>query len=413
MKYLAKIAALIFVIGCQLGHATEQLIPLDDLISDNTLSVAKINQQGNLLITAGYTEGRLSITAFDIENEHLANVFFAKEDDWYRLSSIQWIDEDSFVYRTFRQSQKNTSVSWLVNITVTNQSLSVKTSRINARGYIIDPLVEENDYVWFAYYPSKTKPKKLNIYKAHSSALIRDNFREQQEYSNRISEAEHYATDASGAIKFARAFDEDKITSTYWYLDENQDWQELYQFDPYEYEFEPIGFLPNGKLAVISNLETDVKSLVEFDVKTKTFANILYQHARYDLESAKLNKTNQRLEAIAYFDQGEWRTEYFNSEMQELEKRLSNTFADKQYSFLSSSEDESIVVLRVFSSTEKGLYYLWHKNKNQMRFIGEQNSNLVKYTFQPTTTLDITSKSGHKIETYFTRPPHTVQIMYY
>ncbi|AWB67978.1 hypothetical protein C2869_16795 [Saccharobesus litoralis] len=399
--YISFIGLALLSIAPLLSFA-QSLIPLGDLISKNSLSKVELSPNGDFLLTAGYPDNNLQINVFDTNTQHSVTVFQAKQGDSYSLSSVLWVDQDTLVFRTYRRSQKNTYVRWAVDIRKRATRLSHKLSRINAAGYIIDPLEDEPNLVWFLHYPEKYNRDKVRVYKAHVDALVRDNFRGQQKFSDLVSDANYYQTDPKGQIRFARHFDKDDITTSYWYLDADDDWQELYTFDPYEFDFEPIGFLDNGKLAVITNISSDLKSLYEFDVKTQSLGKLIYQHSRYDLVNAGFSRDGQRLESIAYYDGGEWRTEYFDSAKQQLNQLAANTFKDQQFYLTSSNQAEDKAVIKVFSSTSRGQFYYWDIKANQASLIGQQNDNHSRYTFADTQVLDIKSAEGHQIEAFFT-----------
>lgn len=380
----------------------QKLVSLDELLSKDSISKIELNPKGDLLLTAGYTKNRLQLNVLDIDTGKLINVFQAKQGEKYSLSSIAWVDNDSFIFRTYRRSQKNTYASWLVDLTSSDNGLRVNTSRIHARGHVIDHLPDEKDTVWFAYYPKSSNYKKVKIYKTHTQAIVRENFKGQHKFDYVKSAASRYFTDPKGKIRFSSKFDKDDLERTYWYLDNNNDWQVLYQFDPYEYDFKPIGLLPNGQLAVITNIKSDLKALHEFDLTTQTIGKVIYQHLRYDISGANFDQIGENIESISYYDGGEWRTEFFDEKKQQLNQQFKNTFKDQQYFVGSISADEQRAILKVFSSTNKGEYFLWDKKLNKLLQLGEQNQTLSQYQFTDTQVLDIKSDEGHKIEAFYT-----------
>ncbi|WP_158969333.1 S9 family peptidase [Paraglaciecola sp. L3A3] len=386
----------------------QNLISLDELLSKDTIHKIELNPKGDLLLTTGYEKNRLQLNVFEIDSGQLLNVFQAKQGADYRLSSVKWGDQDSFIFNTYRPLQKNAYVSWLVDLSTSSNGLSFKTSRIHARGYVIDYLPNEQDKVWFVYYPDASNYKKIQIYKTHTQGIVRENFRGQNKFKYLQSKARKYFTDPKGQVRFSSKFDKDDIEKTYWYLDQDNDWQLLFQFDPYEYDFEPIGFLPNGKLAVITNINSDLKSLHEFDLSSQTIGDIIYQHARYDVTAANFDQSGDKIESISYYDGGEWRSEYFDHNRQTLNQQFKNTFEGQQYFISSMSANEQRAVIKVFSSTNRGEYYLWDKTLNELARLKEQNAQLSVYEFSDTQVLDIKSDEGHKIEAFYTQSPENI-----
>ncbi|WP_111980279.1 alpha/beta hydrolase family protein [Algibacillus agarilyticus] len=404
-----KILISLFIFICSTHWVnSHELIPLRTLISLPSLSSASLNPSGELLLTSGYVKGNLNIEVTQLATRQSIAIFNAKDKEGYRLRRILWIDDKRAVFETFRHSYRNTVVNWLVTFESDANSVSHRINRINATGYIIDPLVDSEDEVLFAHIKWNGFNRKLKIYRATSQQLVRDNFRRAEKFDNLISDAFRYRTDPRHTIRFTQTYDKEAILLTQWYLDDENEWQELYQFDPTEYSFNPIGFLENGQLAVITNIGSDLKSLYEFDVNTQQLGKLIYQHDRYDLDTAEFDQQGHLLLSVSYYDAGELQTEYFDRDKQKLNNMADNTFKGQQHQIVSQNKTGNKRVLRVFSSANSGDIYLWNTDNNTADFLASQYQNNEAYHFRPAETLNIPSEAGHQIEAFLTQPAKAV-----
>ncbi|MGJ8693729.1 MAG: alpha/beta hydrolase family protein [Thalassotalea sp.] len=381
----------------------DRLIPIKRLLNSPKISQVKLNPQGNYIAMAGYTSGRFNFSLVDMEQATFTEVINAKKGENIFLKTVQWIDDKHVLLETYNKNNYlKKHNKWLVSIT-NQQPLQHKLTRINSPGYVIDTLPNEPNKLLYSVYKGKGSAKQ-RIYKTDIDALIRNNFKNQEKFDEKLSQGYRYKTDHQHQIRFAATYDEDQSTVSHWYLDKKNDWQKYFEHDPSEVEFSPVGFLPNGKLAVITNADVEFVSLFEFDVEQVALGKVLYQHPRYDITGVEYNKNSAVLKSVSFIENGEWQTEYFAFKNEQINQLLQQTF-EQQYRVVSSTPDDKVQIIKTFSASDSGKYYYFEQAKKRAKFIGNRDDFIDNYPLAEIESLSVSGKEGHVIEALLTKPP--------
>lgn len=381
--------------------AQHKLLSVESLFVKPTFGYAQLNSLGNKIAVYGYEKGDLRIKLLDLHQGDEQLIFAAKKNENVHVKTLFWLDDNIFYFETrHKNNTANQFNKWLVEMNNLTQDFSLR--RINSNGYVIDPLPNEAKKLWYATY--KGRRSKLKIYKTDYHALLRDNFSNEVEFESTLTDANDYKTDANHQIRFSHTYDEEKDEVTYRYLDADKKWQSLKTLDPLENEFTPIGFLKNGKLAVITNLNSDLKSVYEFDVNTQQLGKVLYQHPNYDIESAQLDEKGSSVLSASYFEQGKWQTEYFDEKFHYYKKLIQQTFADQQFYFMSHNQARDRFIFKVFSSDQVGQIYFFDAQTKQAMYLGSENNYIQNVKFSPTKTIKVETSDKQLIEAMLTRP---------
>lgn len=391
---------------CSLHLQANELISLEKLYSKPNIRHLELNPNGELLYTAGYPDGRtLTLNVINVKNRTFVKVYKARNGEKNYLNKLLWIDDTTFVFSTYRHGtvQVQAIINWLVELTDDGDKFKIR--EIHAEGEIIDALPDQEKTVWFAKkrtLSSQNSESLVEVYKANVNALVRNNFSREHQFDETIDGNYQYLTDPMHEIRFAKTYMQSTGNVRYLYLDEYNDWQELAEYDEQVYDFRPIGFLPNGKLAVLTNLESDLKGLFEFDVESKSLDKLIFQHERFDIDDAWFNHSGTALEKVAYYAEGLLTEEYINKEDKLLNTKLLNTFKGKQIQVSSTNNDNNKAILSVFASDHSGEYYYWDKENNKAYFIGKRYEEHQDYKFSKTELVNVKAEEGHVIESYYT-----------
>lgn len=397
-----KIYITILATFITLSSQANSLISVKELISYSNISNVQINPKGSLFTMYGYSDDNLKIVLGDIENKNIIDVFSSKKNENIYAHNLKWLDNNSFYYETYNQKNTNKKHhAWIVNISNTNEQLTLKKSRVNAYGFIIDALKDvDNTLIYGAYVGKK---HKLKLYKTNINSLLKNNFKNQIQLTSKLKEAKWYGTDSEHNIRFSSIYDEEEHIVSHWYLDKDDEWQKYYEYNPSNLDFKPIGFLANGQLAVITNIESDLAALYEFDVKNKTLGKLLYSHQQYDLTNAEYNPKDLTIKSITYKNAGEEHTEYFNTNDENLYQLVKDAFDDQQIIEVSQNSNNTMKILFVFSSNTPGKYYYFNSITKKALFLGAKKEFSENYLFPKMKNITIKSNEGHQIEAYLTQ----------
>ncbi len=315
-----------------------------------------------------------------------------------KISEYTWLDSNT-IFVSYKLKGGG-ELERLISLNFKDNKFNVKVDNINANGFIIDAYPEQNNKVLYALKKRTNTRYILKLYEVTHNDLIAGNIKNLPEFPYQLKDA-NVIWSSAGTLG-ALIVDDDE-----WEYRElnfsSGKWEYVFGDEISDYEFQPIGRLNNGNLAVLSDYESNVKSLYEFDVKTKEFVKILYQHQKYDLVDADLDPKTKRLKVVHYYDHGRYVSNYLSTEDRSVYSAIQSALPDKQFT-IESNNSSNYYIVNGFSSTDRGAYYLFDKGNKVLKTIGAIQEELESYQLTPTVVENINIEDGVDIEIYFTKP---------
>lgn len=387
--------------GC--SKATEfSPISADELFKASDTYSYKLNPSSEY-IAKHYFRGKEYnvIEIHDAKNGRKADAFRLKVKKYAFIQKFYWVD-DNTLYISYRLGEKKYKRIFLdINYEVFQKSENeIATIReIKSKAKIIDPLIYRDNLVLVQHYAKK----RYDVYTANTESVQQGKFDKADKFTHTLESALGYFTGSNGLVQFTATLEDEKLK--FWYLENYQSqWKELFEFGEFDFEFEPVAIIDDSKMVVITDKDTDKKSLVEFNYTTKTFNKVLYQHGKYDIISASIDELTGRVSSVSYFDHGRLQTEYFSNENKNVDKLIKRKFPEKQYVIHSKHDRSPKMMLLVFSAFDPGSYYLFNSATNQFKYFGASRSYLEKYKFSSTEIFSVKSENNIEIEAILTKP---------
>ena len=395
MKTIKLIVLCLLVILSQMALAS---IPSKDLFISRTISNFKINPDSKYAALYRQTNKHAALELLDVKSmDHYEIMTFP---DNARLEDYQWVDRDT-LYIEFRNNRK-VEAKGFIDITFDGEKPKVQLTHIKAPGNVLDTLPNLEDQLLFAKRTGDDLDD-IEIYTATTKQVAKNKFKRAKEFDETLDDAFYYIADSQGEVIMAVTYEEE--TFFYWVLDKNtNEWTKVHKIFNLDYEFSPIGLFTNGNIAVLTNKESDLVSLYEFDIKTKKLVKLLYQHPVYDLVGATIDNDTDSVESVAYVDHGKISFEFLSLEDKKVIERLRKEFPGKQIVIESKNEKTGLMVVNVFASDDPGKYYLFDKTTKQTKLIGHEVDSLADYEFTRSKVFIVKSTGGQNIEAILTRP---------
>ena len=178
----------------------------------------------------------------------------------------------------------------------------------------------------------------------------------------------------------------------------------MQEFNVLDEGMTPLGFdFDNQTLYVSSNIGRDTSAIYKYDIKNNKLGDLVYGVDHVDMGGLMFSRKRNKLLGVTYFDDYPRRV-YFDDEEKAMMSALEQAFPDKVVSLSSRSEDEMINVVRVWSDTDPGQYYLYNRQNNQMRWLLPSNSRLKPELMSPMKPFAFESRDGLTIPGYITIP---------
>ncbi|WP_422942208.1 alpha/beta hydrolase family protein [Undibacterium sp. TJN19] len=212
--------------------------------------------------------------------------------------------------------------------------------------------------------------------------------------------------DQSGQVRVAVA-SKDRITSTYYKENKTAEWILLNKFDEtIEDGFTPIFISPTGELFVTTRNGKDTAALYRYDTKTKSLdPTPLLALNGFDFDGKILfdNKQN-KLAGIRYETDAPatvWLNEQDKKIQSQIDALLPNmvNFVDK-----GKATDSDIRLVRSFSDTHPGNFFLFNTSTSKITPLGEVNPDIDPAKMAYRDFVRYKARDGLEIPAYITLP---------
>lgn len=397
-----RVIAFLLVVFFSRLHAMP--ISGSEIFSNPDVSKVSLSPDGKWVSSYLYKHNKyyLSLTSLKTGKEYSLLNF----NNGAHLKRYRWVDQNNILI-DFSQKDKVEDAKRLHNSGVL--SLEYKEGipqasfkRIPGK-FMLVGLVDQEPGKLLVAKNMKSTRLDWRLYKIHIQGLVKGDFSAAMELDNYLDDALIYYSE-DGESLFAHVLDDDEIEL--WHLANQQgEWRKVLSGINRDYQIAPVGFLANGKLAVLSDRGDDLVSLYTYDTEKQRFGEVLYQHKRYDLKAARLSPEGE-LVSVSYMQHGELTTEYFNAQSRQLIDGLKSQFKGKQLTVLDQADQQpDVLLVGVYSLVEPIYYYVFDRSKNTLTPYNSSYPDLGHYTKADTQYLSITTVDDIRIDAYLTTPP--------
>ncbi len=395
MNYLSNILSVVLFSFTAVVQSAP--IPIDKIFRDPEVLSVEVSPNGKQLVAFNSYKKYDYLILIQVDTRKQKKLVKLNKND-SRINDYQWIDNDT-LFVSYSNNLNNKEL--FVDINNENGKIELELSYIRSDGYIVDPLINIDNTVLYA---KKTWTRRRFIYKLYTATthqISQDDFKKASKFKNTLDNAFFYFNDNKNKRMMASTFSDD--TLAFWYLDtSSKTWVKYFSIEDRSYDFVPIGFLPGNKIAVLSNKNTDLMSLNEFDIATQKFGRVIYQHEMYDLSSAEFSPKGD-LQSVSYYDHSKLAVKYFSIEDKKVSSQIKNAFQDKQIYIISKLDNKNTRLVYVFSSNDPGRYYFIDYNTLEKEEILIAFPDLDDYQLSESEVFVVEGKNT-KIEAILTTP---------
>lgn len=399
-----KIAILILAGLC--CHALGKPIPAQKLFSDPDIFSMKISPDGELLL--GHVDINnvefLYLARRDLSNG--VKLMRVGSQRNHALDEYDWVDSNTIYFKSRKIARlrndiivTGTSIG-VIDIDPKQEYYAPKISKFSVTGDLISSLPDEEDRVIFQIKKGRYKDK-VRVYTTSVRSLISGDIPGEDKFGHQLNNGLAYVADNHNQVRFSARIEDDDIA--FYFLDRQNEWQKLYMLTDRKLTFRPIDFIDDNTLAVLTNEVTDTISVVKYDIRTRTFGDVLYSHEKYDLEAAGLNNAGD-LAFVRYIAFGKPVTEYFNAADAHRNASLSKAFKHQQFGVINDNTSTGRQLLYVHSSDDPGSYVLFDQHSLVADYLFNAYGALADYRFTPTQTLQVNTSDNTTIEAMLTQP---------
>jgi len=229
-----------------------------------------------------------------------------------------------------------------------------------------------------------------------------------------------YRFDPDGDPRFAVDVS-DPDYSIYLYREKGgSGWEEYYRQSIESPETFSYGGLVEGEpdyIYVIAHNGEDREGLYKFNLKTKTFDELVFRHDEVELGGTLRHSnpyTNPGLVTGVSYNTDRRRRKFFDPQEEALIKQFEGAIPNSYYTYITSrSRDGNVVVVGNVGPRDPGSFYLY--NNGRFSPLGSVNGLLKPEGLSDVEYIDYTARDGKKIHAYLTVPagdgPHPLVVI--
>ena len=405
------------------AHGDE--LPLDYFIKHNDYLDVKISPNGT------YYAARLR------QNEKVILVFFRRSDGQILsgvdpdgenlIHSVTWVSDDRVVYELaekydFEDSPISTGELFATNVDGSRSELLFGFratdahigSRISnkdnvlASQSIINILPNDKKNILIAEYPWEKRGdywydsqqrgvniSKLNVFTGRKKKLEHLPFNIAKVFS-----------DDDGNVNFVYYEDEDGYARVSYREDNESAWQTLSQGFAVDDNVDLVskGRKNNSIYYMDTVTEKQYRGLYELDL-TSEKSTLLTPDLTADIEAVYVDPgLNQPVVLTSYPETVEYKYTDNNNHFVKMHKKLAKAFNDQSVSITSSTQDGSLMIVRVESDTNPGEYFIVDVKTSKVEPLITNYSWIDPKQMRPKKPISVTSRDGLRIPGYITLP---------
>ncbi|RKQ70873.1 dipeptidyl aminopeptidase/acylaminoacyl peptidase [Litorimonas taeanensis] len=219
-----------------------------------------------------------------------------------------------------------------------------------------------------------------------------------------------YRFDEDGNPRFANEFDEGSKETVFLYRDiGGSGWNEYYRQSQDSFETFQYGGIVDGtsdEIYVIAHNGNDKEGLWKYNLKTKSFGELVYRRNDVDLAGTVRHTnswSNPGVVTGVRYGKDKYHVKYFDKSEEAMMKQFEQAIPNAHLLSVSSrSRDGDVLVMRNSGPRDPGSYYLF--NKGKLSLVGSVNGLLKGKDLADVEYITYTSRDGKKIPAYVTRP---------
>lgn len=393
---MAYLYTLIIAINLSLSTTiTAQPIAAEKLFANTQNSMVQFSPDGKYISYYHHDDKNHIINLVDLKlNEIAARINLGKD---VFLNEYLWLNS-SQIYISIEGDNEN-----IKNLIGDLNNGEIKLRLISNNGYLVHTLPEQPRNVLFA--------KRRNYYQYYYDlyiigieSLLNNDFKNAYKIKHYAFDVTNYFYDYAFKRLITIDYSEKEKTIILKYIPvEGGKWKNLFKLKETDYDLIPVGFINSEKLGVITNKDSDKMVLREFDIKTQTPGEIIYQHPEYDLIDASF-LPGGKLDYVKFRQHGLTQTLYFEKGSEQFAKRLSLTFTNQEVYIVDRALNGQIQMLYVNGSDQPGEYFLYDRNRDTASLVLRSYPDLYGFHFSPSELIKFTAKDGTEIEAFLTLP---------
>jgi len=320
-----------------------------------------------------------------------------------RLKEYFWLSSNHLLFTgSLVNNGKRQDVRVTLEVIATDGAVSdIKAHVVRVDGYIMGQAGEDPKKVLFT---TTSRGGNTEIYVVDPVRLADPNWSGKDRIRNLPDDMVRYFYDGGADMLLGLSYDDENATYTIKYRKlRGKTWQVMLKDFNTDYTFEPMGFLNDSQIAVLSDIATDKIALYLYDIPTATFSDVLYEHESYDLVFASIDHNSGEPASVRYYKGGEMVVEYLNAVQEYHQAQLNQSVPGRRFTLADYSAAADVYVAVAYAPDAPTDYYLFDVARQEARILFSVQPELDDYKFSRPQVYEVMS-AGSKVESYYYPP---------
>lgn len=387
-------------------------IPLEDFIKLPQFAGLQISPDGKQLAVLAPVRDRMNVVIMNLDDlrahkpQPKALTGYADQD----VTGFMWANNERILYFMDKDGSEsfgifgvNTDGS-MARVLVEPLGMQLKKGKARVRyARVLDRLPEEDDYILVvtnerrASYPDVYK---MNIYNAKDKKLVQRN----------PGNVGGWFTNWDGEVIGAGYEDEETLENGFMLL--NKETGELEEKTRFKWDapsFAPAGLTGDGETGyVTSNLnpdgtERDKAAVYEYNFKTMTFGDLVYEHDVVDCCGLLQNRKKRDMIGVAYMD-GIPETVYLDEKWKNIMDGINQALPNTRNGISSMDDEETVAIVAASTSQQPTRYYLYDFEKGALEWLVDSRPWIDAEKMAEMKPIKYQARDGRTIPGYLTLP---------
>ncbi|GEM_PF-1460155 len=398
-KYMLIFLCLSFSAVAQIKeNKIESPVPASKIFSNQQYRSPRLSPDASYVAVFEYNDGSPRVGLIERKSDNFIPV--ADLGKGGQLINHFWLSANKlYLEVSVIAKERRIEATTIIEINVNDDGMpSLSPHQIRQPGYVLGRAHSASEKLVFAHKPPEGETR---IFVTDPMALTQADWQGEDEIDGLIDESVFYFYDSPSDQLLSLSYDSEASTFSMQYRTlRGTQWHTLLEDFDTEYSFKPMGFIDENNLAVLSDISTDKIALYRYNIPTKTFGEVLYEHDSYDLLSAEVNYETGEPTSVTYYKGGELTVEYLNSVHNYRQSVLNANLNGRNAILVDYSAEADVYVVAAYAPDAPADLYVYDVQNKVASLLFSVQPELDEYRFSAAQLLTFES-SSNQIESYF------------
>ena len=268
---------------------------------------------------------------------------------------------------------------------------------------LVDNLADDNSQIILAESRWEDELLAADLYRVNVFEPLEDQKKRRNRIDTGSDEFFYYETNANGEYVLGVRLAEG-LPEIYRRLPGADEWEHVWTSDR-ESSFVPIAMSDDASMLwVLTDTETDRVVAAEFDLETKSFGDILFEHDRVDVDSIVMSSDTNVPVGVRYTEQGLVQYHFLSAEIDADFEQIRAQFPEKGVIRIGYASQTGRMLVFVASPNERGEIHVCDVREDWCEHVESVAPWLSGKKLNSTIAFDVQSTDGLIIESFLTLP---------